>query len=335
MNRTFRVLASWLGLRLPLALLLWSGLVLVASGCKHNEGDSVAVTGEGKHLSSETIDQDPLALLPANPVALAWIDARAFFDSPLGAQMERLAGAYLPVGQEAGFVPRRDLTRIVGGIYSTAGADAVAVMTGSFQPDAIKAAADRQAMTPLGVPLVRSRYANNDVYTAANVGFTVVTTHTMLVGSEAGMRRALDRIRDNRLSREIPAWMISLLSNPQAAIAAALDLADQPQVAALSQKITFLQGLRTARFLGNFQPPGINVVGALSYPDATTATAAADNIRRYSQMAALMSFLSAFGAAGPLQNLQVQVAQSDVQLATALDSQLLERLLSMIAAPRR
>src|SRR3954469_15964438 len=119
MNRTFGVLAARLSRLFCLCLL---PVLLAGAGCKHNDGDSVVVTGEGKRLSSEAIDQDPLALLPANPLALVWVDAKAFFDSPLGAEVERLASAYLPVGQEAGFVPRRDLSRIVGGVYSTAGA---------------------------------------------------------------------------------------------------------------------------------------------------------------------------------------------------------------------
>src|SRR5262249_29139257 len=146
-----------------------------------------------------------------------------------------LAAKYIPIGQEAGFVAQRDLRSMVGGVYSLAGADAVAVAQGDFRPDLIQAAADRHATTALGVPLVHSKYAGNDVYTAGNVGFTVVTAHTLLVGNETGMRRALDRIRDGRVRREVPDWMTKLMDNPQASMLLAGDLTNQPHVAAVAK----------------------------------------------------------------------------------------------------
>src|SRR5262245_15275835 len=182
------------------------GLALVGSGpsCKHNEGDSVVVTGEGARLPSEAIDRDPLALLPSKPVVLGVIDVPAFLASPLGGEINRLAAKYVPLGQETGFVLSRDLKKMVGGAYSLAGVDVVAVAQGDFNPDLIRAAAERHATTPGGTQLVHSKYAGNDVFTAGNIGFTVVTRHTMLIGNETGMRRALDRIRDNRLARDVP-----------------------------------------------------------------------------------------------------------------------------------
>src|SRR5262249_1319846 len=140
------------------ALILVS-LAIVASGCKHKDGDSIAVTGEGARLSSEAIDKDPLALLPAGIVVLGWTDVQAFFASPFGNEANRLAAKYVPLGQDAGFIPQRDLKTLVGGVYSLAGADAVAVAQGDFNPDMIRASADRHTMTPLGVPLVHSKYA--------------------------------------------------------------------------------------------------------------------------------------------------------------------------------
>ena len=242
-------------------------LATAIAACKHNEGDSVVVTGEGVRLSSEAIDKDPLALLPANPVVLGWVDAQAFLGSQFGGEINRIAAKYLPVGQQTGFVPQRDLKKIVGGVYSLAGADFVIVAQGDFNADMIRTAADQHATTPGGVPLVHSKYAGNDLFTAGNVGFTVVTQHTMLVGNETGMRRALDRIRDNRLKREVPDWMTKLMDNPQASMVFAGDVTGQPQVAAMSKTVPFLNGLSNFRVLGNFQPPGINLAGTLSYPD--------------------------------------------------------------------
>src|SRR5205814_3255495 len=142
------------------------------------------------------------------------IDAQVCSESQYGGELNRLAATYVPLGEQAGFVPQSDLKKLVAGIYSLAGADVVGVAQGDFNPDLIRASADRHTTSQLGVPLVHSAYAGNDVYTAGNIGFTVVTHHTLLVGNETGMRRALDRIRDNRLRREVPDWMTKLMENP-------------------------------------------------------------------------------------------------------------------------
>jgi hypothetical protein len=300
------------------------------NACKHNEGDSVVVTGEGVRLSSEAIDKDPLALLPANPVVLGWVDAQAFYGSQFGGEVNRVAAKYLPIGDQAGFVPKRDLKKLVGGAYSLAGADFVMVAQGDFNADRIRSAADQHATTPSGVPLVHSKYAGNDLFTAGNVGFTVVTQHTMLIGNETGMRRALDRIRDNRLKREVPDWMTKLMENPQASMVLAGDVTGQPQAAAMSKTAPFLNGLSNFRILGNFQPPGVNLAGTLSYPDATSAAAGANSLRGLGQMASLMNVLAIFGLSSPLQNLQVNTQDNDATFVTAIDAQSLTRLLGQV-----
>src|SRR5260221_14541194 len=101
-----------------LALLL--GLVAACPGlaCRHNQGDSVVVTGDGDKLSAEAIDRDPLALLPKDPVVLGWVDVQAFFGSPFGPELNRLAAKYVPLGQQAGFVPQRDLKKLTSVVYS-------------------------------------------------------------------------------------------------------------------------------------------------------------------------------------------------------------------------
>jgi hypothetical protein len=301
-----------------------------AFSCKHNDGDSVVVTGEGARLSSEAIDRDPLALLPSKPVVLGTVDVPAFLASPLGNEINRLASKYVPLGQETGFVLQRDLKKIVGAAYSLAGVDVVGVAQGDFNPELIRSAAERHAATPTGAQLVHSKYAGNDVFTAGNVGFTVVTTHTMLIGNETGMRRALDRIRDNRLVREVPEWMIKLMETPQAATVLAGDVATEPRVAAMARMAPFLGGLSSFRIVGNFQPPGVNVAGALSYADAASAAAGANHLRGLAQMSAITAVLAMFGLGAPLQNLQVENHDRDTTFVTAADCESLARLLAQV-----
>jgi hypothetical protein len=180
------------------------------------------------------------------------------------------------------------------------------------------------------VQLVHSKYAGNDVFTAGNVGFTVVTTHTMLIGNETGMRRALDRIRDNRLARDVPEWMTKLVDTPQAATVIAGDVATEPRIAAMAQSVPFLMGLSNFRVVGNFQPPGVNVAGTLSYVDAQSAAAGANAIRGLSQMGAVTAVLSIFGLSAPLQNLQVETRDKDTNFVTSSDADSLARLLAHV-----
>jgi hypothetical protein len=311
-------------------LLLGLLLVGAALSCKHNDGDSVVVTGEGARLSSEAIDRDPLALLPSKPVVLGVIDVPAFLASPLGGEINRLAAKYVPLGQDTGFVLQRDLKKLVGAAYSLAGVDVVGVAQGDFNPDLMRSAAERRASTPGGAPLVHSKYAGNDVFTAGNVGFTVVTRHTMLIGNETGMRRALDRIRDNRLAREVPEWMTKLIETPQSAMVLAGDVATEPRVAAMARMAPFLGGLSTFRIVGNFQPPGVNLAGTLSYVDASSAATGANALRSLSQMSAIVGVLAIFGLSAPLQNLQVENHDRDTTFVTSSDAESLARLLAQV-----
>jgi hypothetical protein len=313
-----------------LGLAIALGVVGSAFSCKHNDGDSVVVTGEGVRLPSEAIDQDPLALLPSKPVVLGVVDVPAFLASPLGSEINRLAAKYIPLGQETGFVLQRDLKRLVGGAYSLSGVDVVAVAQGNFNPDLIRSAVERNVKTPGGLQLVHSKYAGNDIFTAGNVGFTVVTLHTMLIGNETGMRRALDRIRDNRLAREVPEWMTKLIETPQAATVLAGDVATEPRIAAAARMAPFLGGLSSFRIVGNFQPPGINVAGTLTYADAPSAAAGANAIRGLAQMSAITAVLSMFGLGAPLQNLQVENHDRDTSFVTSTDAESLARLLAQV-----
>ena len=212
-----------------------------------------------------------------------------------------------------------------------AGADFAIVAQGDFNADMIRTAAIlKHATTPGGVPLVHSKYAGNDLFTAGNVGFTVVTQHTMLVGNETGMRLSARSNSRQQAQARSPYWMTKLMDNPQASMVFAGDVTGQPQVAAMSKTVPFLNGLSNFRVLGNFQPPGINLAGTLSYPDSTSAAAGANALKSLGQMASLMNVLAIVGLSSPLQNLQVNTQDNDATFVTAIDAQSLTRLLGQL-----
>jgi len=280
--------------------------------------ESLGLVG-GEKIDATLIDRDPIALLPSGIIMLAYIDAYAMFQSKWGGDVATTVTNLLPLGAESSFVAQRDVTRIYGGIYAMQGADFCAVVQGNFDPVAIKRAADARAITISGAPLVKSSYAGNDLYTAGNIGFVVLTAHTVLTGNETAMRRSLDRLRGGKLERKVPPWMVDLMLTKNASMAFAGDLGSQPTVDAASQSIPFLSNLRTVRILGNFQPPGMNFAGSLSYADEASAKNATAALAHVQQIAGVVSMFSAIGFGAPLPTPQVMQQANDLGITVAVD----------------
>jgi hypothetical protein len=263
-------------------------------------------------------------------VILGYLDAAALFKTPLGGDVEQIVQSLLPLGPESNFSARRDVTRVYGGVYAMQGADFCAVVQGTFDVDAIHRAVGARAITVAGAPLVKSQYAGNDLYTAGNLGFTLLTPHTALTGNEIGMRRALDRLRRGKLERSIPPWMADLFQEKRASILAAGDLAGQPAVASASQTLPFLGGLKTLRALGNFEAPGVNLVGTLGYGDPQTAASAAAGLQNAHQMAQMFSIFAAFSGFS-VPPLQLATKESDVAFTVPMSEGTARGLLHLAA----
>jgi hypothetical protein len=246
-----------------------------------------------------------------------------FTSGSTGGVIGQMAEKLVPIGEEAGFKASRDLDRVVMGAYSFQGVDAVAVLVGRFDEQKIAQAAQNHTPMKNGGVLVATPYANRTIYTINNAGFAVLTSKTVLAGTETGIRRALDRVRDNQIVRNQDKWMLETVETPNSAFAVAADLATQPVTATLMSQIPsvvrnllgWLNGLKAVRMIGNFHDPGLNIAGTLTYGDAQTAAAASDDVKRTGAAAKLFAM---FGAP-QLQNLDVKVAQSDVQVAFAVD----------------
>jgi hypothetical protein len=132
------------------------------------------------------------------------------------------------------------------------------------------------------------------------------------------------------LKREVPDWMTRLIDTPQAALVSAGDVAGQPQVAAFANMAPFLNGLRQFRVIGNFQAPGLNLAGTLSYPDAANAAAGASSLRTLATPSTLGSLLSLVGLGSPLRDVQVTQDQTDTAFVAGVDAQSLTRLLAQL-----
>jgi len=281
---------------------------------------------------TDAIDADPVVLLPSAPVLAGTFDVRMMVDQKgSGAQLATLLEQYFPIGAEAGFSASRDVDRVTFASYQTQGLDVVAVLSGRFDADKLSQAAKAHTPTKAGGLIVESTYADRTLYTVNNVGFTVMSPKTVLCGTENAMRRALERVKDGRLKRAFFPWVMETLETKGAAFAVVADLANQPvQPVSLGfVTVTFVQGLKVARVLGDLQPPGLHVAGTATYDTEENANAGAQNMTRLGGMANAFAKISS--NIPQLRDLKVEPKKTDVQVSFALDDASLRDLLTKTA----
>jgi len=272
-------------------------------------------------------DADPMALLPGSPFLLANLNSRAMFASAtVGSAVSGLADALLPLGPDAGFDAKRDVDRVVLGLYAGSGADVAAVVRGRFDPAKIAAAAETRTGDAV---VVRGTYGGRTTYTAGPAMVAVLTATTVVAGTGDGVRRLLERLHDPKLARALPPWAEETLSTPGADLALAADFTAQPVAAAAlrSLPLPWLAGMLAVRVIGNFGTPGMNVAATLSYGDAQQASAAADGVRTVDGwLKALGPLLGGLS----LQNLDVATDGKDMRCKFSLDEQALGNLLAFV-----
>jgi len=301
------------------SLLLSSTLAL--SGCPGKDSTEV------KSPTAEAGMDDALALLPGSAIAAGTIDARAFFGSAtFGADLAKLVEKYVPIGAEAGFQASRDVDRVTFGSYSYQGIDVAAIVIGRFDSAKIKLVASAQTPTKGGGTLVASQYAGRDVYTVNNVGFTLLSDTRAVVGTEQGIRRVLERIKDKRVKRDIAPWMIATLETPGAALAAAGDFASQPIPAELTRQMApqLVTNLKAVRVVATFKD-GVQLAGSITYADAAGAEASAAVLK---QSMSYAKYLGVFGI--KLQNVEIKADKSDVAVSLLVDDQSLRAILATV-----
>ncbi len=154
------------------------------------------------------------------------------------------------------------------------------------------------------------------VYVVDQARFVVLTPKTVLSGTEAGVRRVLERIQSGKSGRAVPPWMIDTIDTKGAELAFAADFHTQPltAVAIQSMPVAFLSGMTMARVVSDFGDAvaGAQFAATLTYGDAPGAQSAADQIRSVAgwgkALAAWLTFIP------QVDNLDVKTESSDVKL---------------------
>ncbi len=307
-------------------------LVAACGGSSANEQPKLVTppASGSAAVTPESLDKDPLSLFPAGALAMFSLDLHAFYTSQsAGAIAAQVTEKYFPLGAEAGFSASRDLDRVMGGIYSMQGVDALATLVGRFDTAKITALAASHAQIHGGGVVASSVYANRTLFTVNDIGFTILTPHLVIAGTKTTIKRALDRIRDGKLTRDAPAWMLQTLATPAAAGALAIDTKGMP----LSNltggfPLKGTDGMTNVRLLGNFQAPGMHIAGSATYADEAHAKAGADGLRALFASTAFSVLTSALGVA--VKDVAVTPVQNDAQISFTVDDASLRNLIGRL-----
>lgn len=315
-------------------LLAWSLGSVAVGACGGSKPDAAAPGGEPK----VDVDGDPFALLPGAAIALGQVDAQAFYASAaVAAQLALLSERLLPIGQEAGFVASRDVTRVVSGVYSSGGVEVAAVIRGRFDEAKIARASEERRKTAGGALIVPTPFAGRMMYTVGNVGFAVLSEGTAIAGTDWGIKRTLEKIQDRRVKRTFHPWMLETVESPGAQMALAIDLANQPvaKAAVGAIDLPWLRGLRAARVIGKFhhasgageaKPGTMSFAATLTYGDEKAAASAADGVRTASSWIGVLSRLHVVPR---IQDLEVSTEKADVRCKFGVDEEGLRALLAL------
>lgn len=311
-------------------------LGMSAAACAHGWGcggsrDVILRTASGKEATAEDIDREPLWLLPPGGVGWLHLEVAPTVSSELGRYVLADLQARFPLPPAAGFVFERDVARFSLASYSMQGFDFAGVATGRFDAARIEAAASGDPGGPLALPLVKSQYAGRSLFTAASVGFVILTPQTALFGNETGIRRCLDRIAESRVADDLPPWVKELLVTPNAAFSLGADLQASPLTAALAGRLSALRGATTARGLGNFDPSGVNLAGTIGHADHDAAQATATALLQAG--GSLNIYGRLFGLGQPLRKLETQAVGNDTQLVLAIDGGAVRVLMQKFLPP--
>jgi hypothetical protein len=296
-------------------------------GCKHKTGTFIATPTTAGVVD---LDADPAALLPYGSVMVASLGAKEIANSTAGGDLVAVSERVLPFAKEIDFQIKRDLDRVYIGMYSFSGADLLGVLSGHFDPAKLEAAAQRGLNTPFGV-VVASTYAGRKIYTVANVGFTVLSDKTALLGSEAAMRRALDRIQVGTIKREMAPWMGDWVSQPGYPVLLASDVTKQSFGKTVTGFIPWIQGVQYVRVRGRFNPDtSYGMSGALTYPDSQKAQQAASGFGALKSSFTMMSALKLIGIDPLVRNAVVQSQGNDMQFSTVIDEKQTRQLIRLL-----
>ncbi|MFI5303109.1 MAG: hypothetical protein ACHREM_33885, partial [Polyangiales bacterium] len=185
--------------------------------------------------------------------------------------------------------------------------------------------------TPFGIA-VGSTYAGHKIYTVANFGFTSLSAKTSLVGTETAIRRTLDRIQSGTVKRELGGWMGDWVTQSGYPLTFAGDVSRQNFGKTATSMLPWIDGMQYVRGRARFNADNsLGMSGALTFPDAAKAKAAADGLNGMSHGIMMMAALKAIGIDPFFRRMECTPSGNDAQWATVIDEKGTRQLVRLLA----
>lgn len=244
--------------------LLGVALAFVLSGCAGTQ-EVIVETAVGRRASERQIDEESWGLFPAGALLWAEVDIQALAGTEYGGAVLERSARVVPLSRSKGIDWAKDVDKTRIAIYASARGDVATILSGRFDSEALTDAVRKDPVMASGEPITMSKFAGSEVLQSGPWSLSFLTHRTLAIGTEIGVRRILERVEEGRVARALPGWFEKMLVTPGGALFLGVDLDAQPVPATIRTELDFLDGLRGARVVGNFAPPGLNVAGTLTY----------------------------------------------------------------------
>ncbi len=292
--------------------------VLALAACSAPK-EIVVVTAAGQKAIFDEVDRSPWALLPGGAVAWLHLTMSELQKAEYGPTLIQIFEERFQFAEDADVHWASDVDSISGAAYATVSLDWLLIARGRFKKSQINSKTPPSSQSLSGLDVRERDYAGERMLTSGKVAFCVLTDQTIALGSETAVRRVIEKVVEGRLRSSIPSWFSELLGTEQNPLTLGLDLDSNPVPGVLKSQLAFTDGLRAARVVGNFEKPGLNLSGAMTYSKPVRAKQAAEylkkqesQLRRYSLLLRMMQLPQ------PIQRLQAEATDKHLQLAIEL-----------------
>jgi len=301
------------------SVLFAASMAVLAGACTLGCGgvrEEIRMTSEGQRAPIRLVDEDPFRLIA--PGAIAWwrVSADEFLTSKFGpsfvSKLEKQMGPALEVGLDL----EHDADELIGALYASVGSDVLAVVQGTYAKDELetKLKADSRVRT--------SSFSGETLFVFDEVSLCLLSDQTLVLGTHLGVRRAVERVEEGRLDRRTPSWFDALLKDKAAKFQLGVDLESQPVPAAFRGELESLKRLRAARLIGNFDAPGLNIAGTMTYDTPAHAEVAAKEMAGFKDdLGKYQLILAALQLGRPLRELEARPTGKDMQITAQFDAE--------------
>lgn len=295
------------------------GFSLLLAGCGSQQEHIVDAAG-GRRAPDVAIDRDSWGLFPAGALVWGQVDIQALSRAEFGPAILERAQRGVPLSRGAGIDWAKDVETAHFAVYASARGDVATVLKGRFDAQKLRAAITADPVTSSGEPISISKFAGAEVIHAGAWSLSILTSRTIAVGTEIGVRRILERVEEGRVARALPHWFEKMLQTAGGRAHLGVDLDAQPVPATIRSELDFLAGIRGARLIGNFESPGLNIAGTLSYDTKERAEHARSRIdSNVTSLERATWLLTILKVPRPIRRFESSVAGQTVQFATELE----------------